>query len=102
MYDHCCEQMTRQVDWHCDTHADPYACPDALVTFSAKFREYGLIIHDGGTARIGIDFCPWCGLRLPESQRDRWFEELEARGIDPWEDEVPAEFEDGSWLVTSS
>ncbi|MEU5431286.1 hypothetical protein AB0H73_37570 [Streptomyces olivoreticuli] len=48
MTEHCCEAMTRHVDWHCDTHADPFACPDALVDFSAKFREYGLIVHDGG------------------------------------------------------
>ncbi|MGK5545323.1 DUF6980 family protein [Streptomyces sp. URMC 127] len=102
MSDHCCETMTRQVHWHCDTHADRYACPDALVVFSEKFREYGLVIHDGGTASSGIAYCPWCGVRLPESQRDRWFEELEARGIDPWEDEVPAEFEDGRWLAATS
>ncbi|MFJ5636668.1 DUF6980 family protein [Streptomyces goshikiensis] len=34
------------------------------------------------------------------SQRDRWFDELERRGIDPSEDEVPAEFQDDRWLVT--
>ncbi|WP_399449174.1 DUF6980 family protein [Streptomyces sp. WAC01280] len=53
----------------------------------------------GGTSSITIDFCPWCGRRLPESQRDRWFDELERRGIDPWEDEVPAEFQDDGWLA---
>ncbi|WP_406432826.1 DUF6980 family protein [Streptomyces sp. NBC_01589] len=50
--------------------------------------------------RIGIVFCPWCGQRLPDSQRDRWFEEVESRGIDPWEDEVPAEFQDDRWLTS--
>ncbi|MER5781782.1 hypothetical protein ABT104_08665 [Streptomyces mobaraensis] len=102
MDDHCCETMTRRLDWHCETHADVYDCPDALVVFSAKFREYGLVVHDGGTSSIGIDFCPWCGRRLPESERDRWFEELEARGIDPWGDDVPAEFQDGTWLRSPS
>jgi hypothetical protein len=96
--DHCCAEMTRHVDPHCDVHVDPYACPDALVGFVAKFQEYGLIVHDGGTAVIGILFCPWCGRRLPESQRDRWFDELEALGIDPGEGDVPVEFEDGRWL----
>ncbi|MGN9756752.1 DUF6980 family protein [Streptomyces sp. SD31] len=74
--------------------------PDALVGFSARFQEYGLILHDGGTSSITIDFCPWCGRRLPASQRDRWFDELERRGIDPGEDEVPAEFQDGRWLAS--
>ncbi|MFF7452809.1 DUF6980 family protein [Kitasatospora sp. NPDC008115] len=99
MSDHCCESMTEQLNQHCGRHDDPFDCPDTLMHFSAGFREYGPIVHDGSTAVIGIAFCPWCGRRLPESRRDRWFEELERRGIDPWEDEVPAEFEDGTWLA---
>lgn len=51
---------------------------------------------------MGIDFCPWCGRRLPESQRDRWFDELESRGIDPWEGEVPPEYQDDRWLHDAS
>ncbi|MEU8513476.1 hypothetical protein AB0C76_18065 [Kitasatospora sp. NPDC048722] len=100
MTEHCCELMTSRVDRHCDQHDDPFECPDALVHFSAGFREYGLIVHDGGASIVEIGFCPWCGRRLPESQRDRWFDELERRGIDPWVDDVPAEFEDGRWLAS--
>jgi hypothetical protein len=29
---------------------------------------------------------------LPVSRRDRWFEELEKREVDPWGGEVPAEY----------
>ena len=32
---------------------------------------YGLIIHDGGTSAVTIQFCPWCGSKLPASKRDR-------------------------------
>lgn len=97
--DHCCATMARQLDWDCDQHDDPFDCADAVVSFSPRFQEYGLIIHDGGTSSLLIDFCPWCGRRLPESQRDRWFDEMESRGIDPWEDAIPAEFQDDSWLA---
>ncbi|MDN3353451.1 hypothetical protein [Actinomadura sp. DC4] len=90
--------MARNVDWDCDRHADPYECADAVVVFIPKLQEYGLIVHDGGTSSLGIMFCPWCGKRLPESRRERWFAELESRGIDPWEDDVPAEFQDERWL----
>jgi hypothetical protein len=38
------------------------------------------------------------GARLPESQRDRWFDQMERRGIDPWTTDVPAEFQDDRWL----
>ncbi|WP_322749836.1 MULTISPECIES: DUF6980 family protein [unclassified Frankia] len=68
---HCCDMMTRQINWRCDQHSDPFDCPDALVDFSVRFQEYGLIIHDGGTSNIAIAFCPWCGTRLPVSERPR-------------------------------
>ncbi|MFC4517242.1 DUF6980 family protein [Streptomyces ehimensis] len=98
MTNHCCEAMDSHVNVRCREHNDIYACPDALIGFSAKFREYGLIVHDGGTSSIIIEFCPWCGRRLPDSQRDTWHAELRRRGIDAWEDEVPAEFQDARWL----
>ncbi|MFD7451290.1 DUF6980 family protein [Kitasatospora sp. NPDC059827] len=96
---HCCESMTRQLARQCHQHDNPYDCPDAVVLFIAKYQEYGIVVHDGGRASIGIDFCPWCATRLPESQRDRWFGELERRGIDPWAQDIPAEFEDDRWLA---
>ena len=80
---HCCEDMRREVERVCVEHPDRLDCPDCLLHYSSRFREYGLIVHDGGSSSVGIRFCPWCGARLPESLRDRWFEELEALGIDP-------------------
>lgn len=102
MADHCCETMTHYANVDCDQHDDPFACPDSLITFDARFQEYGLIVHDGGTSAITIAFCPWCGRRLPNSQRDRWFDALERRGIDPGEDEIPAVFRDDRWLTGPS
>lgn len=90
--------MARQVQQRCSAHPDPFDCPDCLVYFNPKFVEYGIIVHDGGRSTVVVAFCPWCGSPLPESQRDRWFEELADRGIDPWEDDVPAEYQDGRWL----
>jgi len=90
--------MTEQVEHVCEVHPDPNDCPDALVSYVAKFKEYGLIVHDGGSASVAIAFCPWCGSQLPESARDRWFDEVEALGLDPWEDALPPEYEDGRWL----
>jgi hypothetical protein len=98
MTSHCCEAMTCQVNWHCDTHPDRYDCPDVLISFVARYREYGLIVHDGGSSYIVIGHCPWCGARLPRSQRDRWHGELELRGIDPITDVIPAEFQDDQWV----
>ncbi|MEV4075960.1 DUF6980 family protein [Nonomuraea fuscirosea] len=98
MAEHCCESMARQVTWTCDQHRNSSDCPDKLVGFDERFVEYGLLIHDGGGSAVIILFCPWCGTRLPDSQRDRWFDALEALGIDPGGDELPAEYQDGRWL----
>ncbi|MGW2636315.1 DUF6980 family protein [Streptomyces sp. NPDC001348] len=35
----CCETMTNSVNLRCDEHDDPFACPDALVDFSARFED---------------------------------------------------------------
>jgi len=66
---HCCDEMARQADRRCDTHPDPFDCPDNPIFYAARFDEYGLIIHDGGSSFVVIDYCPWCGARLPESGR---------------------------------
>ena len=97
---HCCEDMGREVDRVCDRHPDRHDCPGCLVAYSPRFREYGLIVHDGGTAVCGIRHCPWCGAHLPPSLRDEWFAELERRGIDPWQDELPEEFRSAAWWTT--
>ncbi|MES2095682.1 MAG: hypothetical protein V4459_02890 [Pseudomonadota bacterium] len=64
---HCCEMMRTNVESVCDQHADRYDCPDCLVDFSEKQNQYGLMIrNDGGGGMIVIQFCPWCGTKLPE------------------------------------
>ena len=67
---HCCERMEEALRFDCSQHADVFECPDSLVYYSGGSNEYGLIVHDGGTSYIVIGYCPWCGGKLPESQRD--------------------------------
>ena len=62
--DACCPKMCAQLAWKCDKHRMPEDCPDALVQFAASSSEYGLYVHDGGSAVVGISFCPWCGTKL--------------------------------------
>lgn len=57
----------------------------------------------GGQSYITIDFCPFCGTKLPESKRDLWFERLEAMGIDPWDaDSRPKEYQTDEWYRRES
>ena len=96
--DHCCTDMRAQLEFVCEQHASAFDCPDALIAYSEKFNEYGLIVHDRGHSVLTIAFCPWCGRRLPDSLRNRWFEELEALGFDdPLDQQIPEKYTTGAW-----
>ena len=66
---HCCDRMDYDLSQRCDAHVSRYACPDALIDVIGT--RYGLIVHDGGSSVIEIDFCPWCGTRLSYDDKDR-------------------------------
>jgi hypothetical protein len=72
MAEHCCEEMRQHLQRR-----------EVAIRYIPKFREYGIHIEDGGTSFQEIRFCPWCGRPLPPSLRDRWFEELDALGLEP-------------------
>ena len=97
----CCKDMLENI-YYTDNNKDNQT--DKVVYYSSKFNEYGLPIHDGengrATSYIQIQHCPWCGKKLPESQRDEWFDCLERLGFDsPLEslDEIPSKFKTSEW-----
>jgi predicted RNA-binding Zn-ribbon protein involved in translation (DUF1610 family) len=67
MTNHCCEMMRSNVESTCDKHANRYECPDCLIDYWPATRRYGIMVHDGGESMITINFCPWCGTKLPIS-----------------------------------
>jgi hypothetical protein len=86
----CCGALNYQIK-------DEY-CP---VEYSSKWREYS--IRDfNSTSRSLMMFCPNCGIRLPSSLRDEWFDILEQEYEleDPMDDnktKVPKEFWSDEW-----
>ena len=76
-------------------HMDRHPQNDwASVRYDARFDEYWV---EAGAARQLLFYCPWCGEKLPPSRRDDWFDALEAAGIDPFGDAVPADYQTGAW-----
>lgn len=74
--------------------------PDTLLVYNPQFREYGLVVHDGGTSSISIAYCPWGGKSLPESLRERWFEERGTIGNDaPFEQGIPDKYNTDEWFI---
>ena len=94
--------MQTNVDQTCDTHPDPFDCPDHLVYYDDRFDTYGIIVHDGGHSSVVMAFCPWCGTKLPNSKEEQWFAELEKLGFDdPHETDIPDKYKTDEWYNTT-
>jgi hypothetical protein len=90
--------MAEQLNYTCSAHPNSRDCPDVLVVYDPRFDEFGLPIRDGGDSVMIIQFCPWCGTRLPDSKRDLWFERLAEMGFDdPAIQSIPNEFQTDAW-----
>ena len=95
---HFCPGMAQHASLVCPVHSSAFDCPDVLVWYESKFDEYGLIVHDGSGSNVLIAFCPWCGTKLPESKRQRWFDDLEKLGFDnPLNEDIPPQYRDDTW-----
>ncbi|GAA2342733.1 hypothetical protein GCM10010170_027070 [Dactylosporangium salmoneum] len=94
---HCCDAMRAQLELAGVAYEDPWDDPDVVVVYVAKFDEYGLPIRDGGSSMVVIGHCPWCAVRLPQSRRDAWFDEMDRQGLDPWSDELPEQYRTDEW-----
>lgn len=68
------------------------------IYYSSKFNEYGIPIADE-ISYIIIEYCPWCGKKLPESLREKWFHELEILGFaEPlFHDNYPDKYKSSLW-----
>lgn len=101
----CCEEMEEKAYYIDQTFTRFEECVECrMVYYSSKFNEYGLPVYDGENGRVTsyilIQYCPWCGKKLPESRRDEWFDRLEKMGFDtPFEDfeKIPSEFKTSDW-----
>jgi len=95
---HCCEKMRLSVMYECYRGHGKWECVDILIHYNEVVDEYGLIIHDGGESFVMINYCPWCGNKLPKSKRDLWFDELERLGFDdPLIQTIPNAFKSFEW-----
>jgi hypothetical protein len=83
---HLCEDMVRAL-----------ADPDVPLVYNDKLREYSILIQDGGSSVAVIEFCPFCGVKLPGSLRDEWFDRLDQLSLEPDSPELPLDMRSGAW-----
>lgn len=97
---YCCEDMAKKVLDCCneDKKSDD---ENLVVYYFSNVREYGIPVRNGEvgySSYIMIEYCPWCGKKLPESKRVEWFEALEKLGYDsPFEQDIPDSFKCSDW-----
>lgn len=92
--EHCCKMMN---DFLKDIRVQ--------IEYIPKYREYyiPLSYRKKITAIQCLLYCPWCGIKLPESLRDQYFDILEKEyGIenDTYAEEegiLPEEFKTDKW-----
>ena len=84
----------------CDDMREVLESEESALAYNPRFRDYSIAYIDSDSVQI-IDYCPFCGAKLPDSLRDEWFDRLEALGFDdPWVDDIPEEFRDDRWWRT--
>jgi hypothetical protein len=91
---HCCLIMDYNVNKSSSENVSP-------CFYNPKFREYYLQETRGKGSRK-INFCPYCGTKLPQDLSDLWFDILEKElGLDPWipkqRKKIPADFLTDEW-----
>jgi hypothetical protein len=62
--EYCCDSMKTCSILNCDLLISKYDCPDVLIDSEENGSVYRIIIHDGGSSGIEINFCHWCGKKL--------------------------------------
>ena len=77
---HCCREMRKRLFSHLDKGAGQRAPENKLILYVPPFQEYGLPVNDGGESFILIKYCPWCGAKLPQSKRNKWFSKMSRLG----------------------
>jgi hypothetical protein len=75
---------------------------DLLTEYYAAFREFGISYppRSGGGTQM-LEYCPWCGSKLPTQLRDQWFTTVQDDPgfVDAWPSSrgVPLEFKSDQW-----
>jgi uncharacterized protein DUF6980 len=95
MREHCCDLMRR----HVQAISEPAAlvASDRAVLYDLVFDEYCLAAQGTALAAEVLLYCPWCGVGLPASKRERWFSELDRLGIGPDDPRLDDRYRSDAW-----
>lgn len=83
----------------CCAEMEMHVCETAAVLYNEVFDEYAIALLEDKVSAILLDYCPWCGKKLPESKRECWFNRLEEMGFEAplFREDIPEEYKTGRW-----
>jgi len=93
--EHCCDIMVYYVTTSQEEHE--------LIRYHAETRKYRFLLHgyDYGLEQK-MNYCPWCGTKLPESLGEEWCKVIKEKfGLEEvfaeeWA-ELPEEYKTDEW-----
>lgn len=59
----CCATLKQQIFNKCSQHG--YDCPDNLIQIGVGAKEKFFWCGEAGNASYRIEYCPFCGTKLP-------------------------------------
>jgi hypothetical protein len=76
-----------------------------VIQYDEKWDEYQVdipgfeLINFRSSVVQVIVHCPWCGVLLPTSKRDLWYDKIEKMGFDPnlEPEKIPLKFRSAEW-----
>ena len=85
----CCKDMQIHLSYQ---HHNLY--------YNEVIDEYGICVVES-RSYIVINYCPWCGKKLPPSKKYAWFNELEEMGYENpiFRDDIPDEYKSAKWRM---
>lgn len=86
---HCCLEMARHLEKE-----------EASIVYNDRHREYGILSrwdYNESVSKHSIDYCPWCGAKLPPGLSKQWFGLLEELGLEPEDPRVPKDMKSDAW-----
>ena len=83
----------------CCTSMEMHVYETTIVHYNEVFDEYGIPLLEDNVSFIILEYCPWCGKKLPKSKRECWFNRLEDLGFEMplFCEDIPAEYKTDKW-----
>jgi hypothetical protein len=75
-----------------------------MICYIPWTREYGIrrlavdrLKDEHPVRMVKIDFCPWCGEKLPDSLKQEWQRQIAIAGHSPNDEDLPGKFLTDTW-----